>query len=306
LIKTETELHTAGIRFLKYLSNGNVASCSDDKTVNIWETTSGASSSIRVYRGHTDRVFVVDEIDSDTMVSGSRDETVQIWSISTGATMYNISVGHRIWSVKALILNGSSFIACGLSGSRENLQIYTKNGVLAKTLIGHGGDVFTIEILNERFMATGSDDYKVIVWDLNNYMPIYNLTEHRTNITCLKLISSSLMASASRDGLIIIWNWLTGRSVHALIGHTEILYLSSLDMFDEKTLISGSRDKTVKFWDISTGLQIKSVDVDIQVNALAMVKTSKFIINVLLTIDLFKATFFKTLKNLKVSIIYWE
>ena len=56
-----------------------------------------------------------------------------------------------------------------------------------------------------------------------------------------------------------------------------MLYLSSLDLFDSQTLISGSLDRTIKFWNIKNGMLIKTINVDIQVLSLAMLNTSKII-----------------------------
>jgi WD40 repeat protein len=60
-----------------------------------------------------------------------------------------------------------------------------------------------------------------------------------------------------------------------LTGHTDPLYFNSLDLYDEQTLISGSRDHTVKLWNITNGTLIRSIDVDIGVNTLVMLKSSE-------------------------------
>jgi WD40 repeat protein len=84
-----------------------------------------------------------------------------------------------------------------------------------------------------------------------------------------------LVASGDGSGKIIIWNWLTGEQLFSLIGHTSVLYLNSLDLYDEQTLISGSMDQTVKFWNIANGTLIRSINVDTQINALAILNSSK-------------------------------
>ena len=84
------------------------------------------------------------------------------------------------------------------------------------------------------------------------------------------------MASGDGSGKIIVWNWLTGERIFNLIGHTNAIYFNSLDLYDEQTLISGSMDKTVKFWNITNGTLIRSINVDIQIFALAMLKSSEW------------------------------
>jgi WD40 repeat protein len=78
------------------------------------------------------------------------------------------------------------------------------------------------------------------------------------------------------NGLIIVWNWSTGERKFILTGHTLSIFFNSLDLYDEQTLISGSMDGTVKFWNISNGTLIRSINVDLQISALAMLKSSKW------------------------------
>ena len=49
-----------------------------------------------------------------------------------------------------------------------------------------------------------------------------------------------------------------------------------IDLYDDQTLVSGSWDKTVKFWSITNGTLIQSVNVDININALATLKSSEW------------------------------
>jgi WD40 repeat protein len=268
------------IRDLKYLpyTNGYVASASQDKTVNVWSTLTWTS--IRKYKNHTDRVFSLDQIDNDTMVSGSSDNTIQIWRISTGETLKTISFNVPVYVVRVFSVE-YKLIVCGTSHSSDNLQIYSYNtSDLIQTLIGHSSSVYSIEMLNSQFMATVGGDNRVIIWDLSSYSIKYNITGHTSQIECVKRLSSNLMASGDYNGLIIVWNWLTGERIFNLTGHTNQLYLNSLDLYDDQTLISGSCDNTVKFWNITNGTLIRSLNVDVSygfVCILAMLKSSEFI-----------------------------
>jgi WD40 repeat protein len=124
-------------------------------------------------------------------------------------------------------------------------------------------------------MASGGQDYIVIIWDLSSYSIKYTLTGHPTSVNCIKRLSSYLIASGDENGLIFVWNWLTGERIFNLTGHKSSVNLNSLDLYDDQTLISGSRDRTVKFWNITNGSLIQSINVDIHINALAMLKSSE-------------------------------
>ena len=277
-IKISPNFHFGAIRHLKYLpfKNGYVASASADTTVNIWETLTWKS--IQRYTNHTGWINSLDQIDNDTIVSGSHDTTIRIWRISTGETMKIINVSTSVFVVRVFSVE-YKLIVCGLFGQNNNLQIYNyETGDLIRTLNAHSGNVRSIEMLSEQFMASGGYDQNVIIWDLSSYSIKYTLMGHNSSVQCIKRLSSNLIASGDSNGTIIVWNWLTGERIFNLSGHTNRLELNSLDLYDEQTLISGSIDKTVKFWNITNGTLIRSLDVDVSyVSILAMLKSSEFI-----------------------------
>jgi WD40 repeat protein len=250
-----------------------VASASNDATVNVWDILTWTS--IRKYTNHTSWVLSLDQIDNDKMVSGSVDYNIRIWKISTGETMKIINVNGAVFVVKVFSIEYKQ-IVCGTNGVSNNLQIFNyETGDLIQTLNGHSSSVYSIEMLSEQFMASGSSDQQVIIWDLSSYSIKYTLTGHSSPVTCIKRLSFNLLASGDGSGLIIIWNWLTGEQMFNLTGHTSSVNLNSLDLCDEQTLISGSIDKTVKLWNIKNGTLIRSIDVDIKISALAMLQSSE-------------------------------
>jgi WD40 repeat protein len=270
LTKTVSHFHTDDIKFLKYLSiNGYVASASNDTTINVWDPNTWLS--IRHYKNHSKMVFGLDQIDNDTIASVSLDRTIHVWSISTGKTLKIINAGLAHY-VKTL---SNGLIVCGLASTFNNLMIYNySSGELVNSLNGHNDSVESIEVLNEKFLASGSLDSKVIIWDLKRNLSKFILIGHNKGVTCLKRVSSNLLASADSNGSIIIWDWSTGSIHHILKGHTSTLWRSSLDLFDHQTLISGSNDKKIKFWNIFNGTLMQTLDSDINIIAIATIKKS--------------------------------
>jgi WD40 repeat protein len=275
-IKINPNFNTLGIRCLKYLPfiNGYVASGSaDNYSVNVWDSLTWTL--IQKYTNHTNYVYSLDQIDNDTMVSGSIDQTIRIWKISKNETLKIISSNAAVLAVRVFSIENQQ-IVCGKGSSSNNLGIYNySTGVLTRTLSGHSSSVYSIEMLSGQFMVSGGDDLKVIIWNLSSYSIKYNLTGHNSTVKCIKRLSSNLMASGDNKGLIIVWNWLTGERIFNLTGHTNPLSHNSLDLYDDQTLVSGSFDKTVKLWNIKNGTLIRSISVDIQINALAMLKLSE-------------------------------
>jgi len=79
------EGHTGSITDVAVSPDGSkIVSGSEDKTVRIWDVTTGAQVG-EALQGHTDIVTsVVFSPDSSKVVSGSDDKTLRIWDVNTG------------------------------------------------------------------------------------------------------------------------------------------------------------------------------------------------------------------------------
>ncbi|CAJ0960829.1 unnamed protein product, partial [Mesorhabditis belari] len=100
-------------------------------------------------------------------------------------------------------------------------------------------------------IITGSHDYKLLVWNVEDAQPAFALTgangppmsyqvsEHGKYIVC-----------SGFDGSLRVWCGQTGAQLHVLRGHTEHISCMSLH---GTTLVSGSHDQTLRVWDIVDG-----------------------------------------------------
>jgi WD40 repeat protein len=76
--------HIDLVRSVTWLFGGTqIASASDDGTVQIWDATTGKN--VLTYKGFTDSAISKTELFEDTpIISGSEDDTLQIWDAATG------------------------------------------------------------------------------------------------------------------------------------------------------------------------------------------------------------------------------
>ncbi len=94
---TTTPTHTSRINFLLTLSNGNLASASNDDTVKIWNSESG--SLVRNLNGHTGDVVYLKQIGSD-LASVSLDRKIILSDVTTGSTKPSINIFFTPYSVE--------------------------------------------------------------------------------------------------------------------------------------------------------------------------------------------------------------
>ena len=76
--------------------------------------------------------------------------------------------------------------------------------------------------------------------------------------------SWTMLASADNEGTIILWEMNTDGSklLHPLNGHNELIKNLSLHPSDQKLLVSGSYDGSIRVWDIELGAQTLTCELE--------------------------------------------
>jgi len=139
--------------------------------------------------------------------------------------------------------------------SNELIKLFKKS---IKTLSGYNGSVISIAITPDgRYVISGSDDYKVKIWDIETGEEIKTLLGHNDFVFSVAITSDGrYVVSGSVDGTIKIWDIETGKEIKTLSGHNV---LSVAVTPDGKYIVSGSVDGTIKIWDIESGKEIKTL-----------------------------------------------
>ncbi|KAI9207656.1 WD40-repeat-containing domain protein, partial [Polychytrium aggregatum] len=101
-----------------------------------------------------------------------------------------------------------------------------------------------------RFLATGSTDEHIKLYDLQIRKEIGSLMHHNGSITCLKFFKKSHLIAASEDGTISIVRTRDWELLSTLKGHR-----GAVDWIDihpsGKVLLSVARDGLLKVWDMA-------------------------------------------------------
>ncbi|KAI0007876.1 quinon protein alcohol dehydrogenase-like superfamily [Xylariaceae sp. FL0662B] len=115
-----------------------------------------------------------------------------------------------------------------------------------KTIVlqGHTDSVMCLQIY-DTFLATGSYDATICLWNLYSGELIRTFLGHTAGIRALRFDDHKII-SGSLDRTIKVWNWRTGQCILSLLSHDEGVI--GLDVAGN-TLASGSKDETIKIWD---------------------------------------------------------
>ena len=75
--------HTNAVWSVCAVDGNRLASCSRDKSIKIWDTTSGAC--LQTLQGHTHLVTSVCALDGNRLASGACEKSIKVWDMTSGA-----------------------------------------------------------------------------------------------------------------------------------------------------------------------------------------------------------------------------
>jgi WD40 repeat protein len=105
---------------------------------------------------------------------------------------------------------------------------------------------------NENFLATGSDDQTIMIWDLETQLPlVLPLTQHKAPVTSMAFSPDGLMlASGSQDMNLILWDIPNFQSIGEPLTGAQGSILSLDFSADSAVLLSGDSGGALLAWDV--------------------------------------------------------
>lgn len=157
---------------------------------------------------------------------------------------------------------------------------YQKGATIAKLQKAHDDKITCLDFdFPFGTLATaGHLDPVIKLWDLSKRQQFGALKGHMASISCLQMDSKyNILISGSKDATLRLWNIDIGIEQYRngdagstpLVTNDPCLYtfsahsdeISALS-FDDNNLVSGSRDKTIKQWDLNSGKCIQTINLN--------------------------------------------
>jgi RNA polymerase sigma factor (sigma-70 family) len=209
------------------------------------------------------------------VASASEDHTARLWTL-TGEEVRRLE-GHRNMVGPVVFSPEGDRVATG-SADREVVLWNAKSGQPVSRSRGHVASVRCLAFSPDGSrLASGGEDASVILHDATTATDQFHLNAQGTVWTLVfSPDSSRLVAGAGSD--ILIWNLEGDRMAVRLTGHGAAVQ-ALLFSQDGRTLISGSEDGTIRFWDLAAGKEVRRFESGLgQVKCLALSPNGKVLV----------------------------
>jgi len=265
---SQTLKSNSGVNNLIELKNGNLVSSHKDGKIKIWNSKDYACEV--TLSGHNACIFPLLELHDEKLVSGYDNGKMKVWDLKSYKCVQDIdnekskSSDQISFECRGLLLMKDNVLLCG-NGSKivahRPLKVEKKVDLMTFLIAdkrvyedlpftsfeGHAKIVSMLKPLNEVRFLSGSDDFKIKLWDLTSQSCILTFIGHQQAISDVVVYDSNTIISGDKQGTLKFWNLKTGEMLREIKAHET--NVSSIVVKSDKTLLTThGRDPIVKFW----------------------------------------------------------
>ena len=230
----------------------------DDKTVRLWELSSG--NCIHILKSHKWYVkSVAISPDGRHIVSGSWDKTLRVWALQSGLWLKTLK-GHTGGVSSVTISPDGRYIVSGSHDKTVRVWDLT-NGRCIRTFEEHTDYVESVALSADgRYAVSGSRDGTARVWDFAGSRCVQTLVGHRGRVQSVVFSPDQrYVLSGGLDETMRAWEVASGRCARTFKGHTGGI-VSIVFSPDGRYAISGSWDGTVRIWEVASGRCVRTLE----------------------------------------------
>lgn len=251
--------HTEGVLCLLFMSDGRLASCSNDRTIKIYNKNKNFNCDMTLF-GHTQKVSSICQLDYGRIVSCSWDRTIKIWKVfqTSYHCQYTIGDAHSNEIRKVIALTNHRFASCSQD---KTIKIWNSDHPhnLICILEGHTNDVYSIlQVKGKNILASGSYDNTLRLWNISSYQcrrVVSNIKCWSAN--CLIELDDERIISCG-NGIIKIVNVNKSRPEQKL-KDKKLKSISSIMKLNGRSILCGSY-KMACIYDIKNNIVSQSMN----------------------------------------------
>jgi cytochrome c len=238
--------HDGAVNAVAYLGDGRIATSGEDGRIALWRP--GEPQPMTVLEGHTAPVVALAVSgDGSMLASASWDHTARLWPLAGGAP--------RVLEGHAQNVNGVVFARDGrtvvTAGYDATLRIWPLDGA-APTVVALSAPLNAVAVAPDGEIVTAGADGKVTM--LSGAGDVRAEIEAATAPIVALAISGDgkLIAAAGIRGSVAIIDRAARSLARTLVGPGLPVW-SAAFLPDNRTLITGGTDRTIRRWDAVTG-----------------------------------------------------
>lgn len=199
-VSKKMKIHSAVVLSLCRLNDTTFASSSGDTTIKV---ANFDGTVLITLKEHTNWVWKIIKLDDNIIASSSEDNTIKIWDCEIEKSISTFETNSPVISLA--FNNKTRQLICGsLTGEISILKVTNEYQLQdIKTFKAHNGIIRTIKCIDEKHIATGGEDNKIKIWNLNGSQVLE--LEHQNFVQSIELLNNKTILSASYDGTIKTW-----------------------------------------------------------------------------------------------------
>ena len=232
-----------------------IASASYDGTIKLWDLDTGTN--FRTLYGHALGVTGIDfSPDCLMLASSGVDKSTKLWDLRSGNIKFNLNIFDD--SVECVEFSrGSSLVSYGGAGgkilvmdilSKEYYELQIKTDL---PFISHDFINSVAFSSDSRLLVAASKVRGVLLWDLQSKTLIRMFEQLKYGWSVAFSPNDAKFALGGDGANVLICDILKNYQIRVLKSHTSTV--TSVKFLSNTQLVSGSKDGTLKFWDIDTG-----------------------------------------------------
>jgi WD40 repeat protein len=234
----------------KFVACGNTES-----TIFIVETRTGKLK--QTIDGHDGTITNVSFVgDRFHVLSCSWDSTTRLWNTKTKGEPLTLKHGSE---VKTLAV--SKELGKGVAGARDGeIKIFSLSTMKnLRNIQAHNSDISGLALLPDMTkLVTSSWDGECKIWNLSSYEQETQLIKQKERIRALvSTPDGSKIVLGMHSGKILVIDLENPSEIKKIAGHTDVIASLSIDSVGER-LVSGSWDRTIRQWSLSSYKEIAS------------------------------------------------